>query len=336
LHRIRQDGVCIIGLKSYASLALLSYDLYINIFLTGLFLWPLCRAHVMNPQIRRVATRTLIASGAALTTSAINIAVLTILHGQELGWVCLGSCALDVIFNAISLFWVSYPQSSSDDVRSTGSKERPYPVEVIGSTHSIRPLSSHLGLRIKLESDPVCLFDLPKPNSPMSEMSAEGSRSRRVSGLGLSLARSDLRAIEETPGEAHRCVSHQPAHHRPHRSLHLDSMIVTPWSHLEIPTQVEVEVIQGAEREKETTSSISAGKGLNLFLWRRLRRFSQSSRSKRAEGDLGMSSIAGSDSLQINVTSTISHEYHTRPYGYDLDSQRMYPISNVSNTGEAV
>lgn len=26
----------------------------------------------------------------------VNIAILTVLKGQELGWVCLGSCSLDV------------------------------------------------------------------------------------------------------------------------------------------------------------------------------------------------------------------------------------------------
>lgn len=36
------------------------------------------------------------ASLAALTTSCINIIVLTLLHGKELGWVCLASCGSDV------------------------------------------------------------------------------------------------------------------------------------------------------------------------------------------------------------------------------------------------
>jgi len=35
------------------------------------------------------------------------MAVLTILHGRELGWVCLGSCSADVIINALALFWVA-------------------------------------------------------------------------------------------------------------------------------------------------------------------------------------------------------------------------------------
>jgi hypothetical protein len=37
----------------------------------------------------------------ALVTSAINVCVLTALHGQELGWVCLASCGADVAVNAM-------------------------------------------------------------------------------------------------------------------------------------------------------------------------------------------------------------------------------------------
>ncbi|KAJ6581571.1 hypothetical protein B0H19DRAFT_512771 [Mycena capillaripes] len=54
------DEACVIGLKSYASIPLLSYDLYINVFLTGLFLWPLLRSNLSTPRLKRVAIRTLL------------------------------------------------------------------------------------------------------------------------------------------------------------------------------------------------------------------------------------------------------------------------------------
>ncbi|KAF8144119.1 hypothetical protein K438DRAFT_1993197 [Mycena galopus ATCC 62051] len=101
------DGACIIGLKRMASLPLLSYDLFINILLTTLFLWPLLRSRHPNVQLRRLAIRTLFAAGMALTTSTVNIAVLTIMKGRQLGWLCLASCGIDVIFNAVALFWVT-------------------------------------------------------------------------------------------------------------------------------------------------------------------------------------------------------------------------------------
>ncbi|GAB1522884.1 hypothetical protein RhiTH_006009 [Rhizoctonia solani] len=66
-----------------------------------------------------MAMRTLVAAFAALTTSTINIAVLTIMHGQQLGWVCLGSCGADVTVNALVLFWVT------DNIAQGGSENSP-------------------------------------------------------------------------------------------------------------------------------------------------------------------------------------------------------------------
>ncbi|KIK71445.1 hypothetical protein GYMLUDRAFT_79504 [Collybiopsis luxurians FD-317 M1] len=108
IHYLREnDGVCIIGLKRFSSLALLAFDLFINIVLTVLFLWPVFRANLTNPRLKRVAVRTLFASGVALTTSCVNMLVLAMLRGHERGWVCLGSCGADVIINALAIFWVT-------------------------------------------------------------------------------------------------------------------------------------------------------------------------------------------------------------------------------------
>lgn len=37
----------------------------------------------------------------------MNIAVLAALRGQEPGWVCLASCALDVLINAFAVYWAT-------------------------------------------------------------------------------------------------------------------------------------------------------------------------------------------------------------------------------------
>ncbi|KAI0820021.1 hypothetical protein BC628DRAFT_1331572 [Trametes gibbosa] len=103
----REDGSCVIGLTRPASLTLLVYDLAINVFLTSLFVWPLFNRKFNTPRIRRVAVRTLWAAGVALTTSCINILVLTIMHGKQLAWVCLASCGTDVVVNAIVLSLVT-------------------------------------------------------------------------------------------------------------------------------------------------------------------------------------------------------------------------------------
>ncbi|KAG8950052.1 hypothetical protein FRC04_008132 [Tulasnella sp. 424] len=107
-HLRDADRVCVIGLRKGASLSLLCYDLAMTAILTTLFVYPLFRSKV-SPRLRRVASRTLIASTAALVTSCANIAVLTVLHGQELGWVCLSSCGVDVTINALAIYVVSSP-----------------------------------------------------------------------------------------------------------------------------------------------------------------------------------------------------------------------------------
>lgn len=53
------------------------------------------------------------AAGMALTTSTVNITVLTIMKGRQLGWLCLSSCGTDAIFNAAVLFWVTLGSSQS-------------------------------------------------------------------------------------------------------------------------------------------------------------------------------------------------------------------------------
>ncbi|KAF9078374.1 hypothetical protein BDP27DRAFT_8070 [Rhodocollybia butyracea] len=120
IHYLDSEGICIIGLQRYSSLALLAYDLLINIVLTGLFLWPVLRTNLVNPRLKAVAIRTLVASAVALTTSTVNMLVLALLQGHERGWVCLGSCGADVIFNALALFWVTQSRSSSEAISTRG------------------------------------------------------------------------------------------------------------------------------------------------------------------------------------------------------------------------
>ncbi|KIO34176.1 hypothetical protein M407DRAFT_17083 [Tulasnella calospora MUT 4182] len=112
-HLRETDRVCVIGLRKGASLSLLCYDLAMTAILTTLFVYPLLRSKV-SPRLRQVASRTLVASTAALVTSCANIAVLTVLHGKELGWVCLSSCGADVTINALAIYVVSSPGSKEN------------------------------------------------------------------------------------------------------------------------------------------------------------------------------------------------------------------------------
>ena len=50
------------------------------------------------PHVDRSNTTPTSSSFIALVTSCINVLVLMMMHGRQLGWVCLGSCSADVSF----------------------------------------------------------------------------------------------------------------------------------------------------------------------------------------------------------------------------------------------
>jgi hypothetical protein len=69
------------------------------------------------------------ASFAALTISATNLTILAIMHGQELGWVCLASCSTDVVVNAVVLFWLTRPGKINDEQTSNSGPASNYRIE---------------------------------------------------------------------------------------------------------------------------------------------------------------------------------------------------------------
>ncbi|KAG8891443.1 hypothetical protein FRC01_014700, partial [Tulasnella sp. 417] len=52
-----------------SSLSLLIYDLLLTLCLTLAFVWPLTRGDIISARLRRIASRTLVASIVALITS---------------------------------------------------------------------------------------------------------------------------------------------------------------------------------------------------------------------------------------------------------------------------
>lgn len=115
VHEFNNDGVCVTGLKRIASIPLLVYDLFINVFLTSMFLYPLVSSQLQSSGLRRLSVRTFIAALVSLTTSTVNVVVLMSLDGKELGWVNLGACGADIIVNGVAIFWVSMGSSRHND-----------------------------------------------------------------------------------------------------------------------------------------------------------------------------------------------------------------------------
>jgi hypothetical protein len=54
----REDHSCVIGLRTIATIPLLTYDVFLNLFLTSLFVWPLLRRQLSTDKLRQLATRT--------------------------------------------------------------------------------------------------------------------------------------------------------------------------------------------------------------------------------------------------------------------------------------
>jgi hypothetical protein len=209
IARFRADGACVIGLRHLASIPLISYDLYVpvfsaesdswqlhsftNVLLTTLFLFPLWQSPNLSPRVRRIATRTTLAALVALATSTTNMLILTLMHGEQLGWVCLGSCGADVVGNALALFWVTAgPPDETAHSRSDGRTPgkptalvfRPTPPQPLPSPNdSGRPSAGSVFERTKgseVATPPVTPIS---PSTPMATLRTMPSQEPRPGGL---------------------------------------------------------------------------------------------------------------------------------------------------------
>ena len=96
----------------------ISSNLSFLIPIFSLFLYPLYRSKKFTAPLREVARGALWTALVALATSVTQAAIMTALDGQELGWICLGSCDADVTINALALFLFThlYDQEPIDTV----------------------------------------------------------------------------------------------------------------------------------------------------------------------------------------------------------------------------
>ncbi|GAA5911354.1 hypothetical protein JCM6882_002354 [Rhodosporidiobolus microsporus] len=130
---IRQkDGMCIIGVRFYATVPMLTVDAITNIYLTCGFIIPIWKSAF--PKAQRLARVSAIAAVAALVTSFGNILILTLQHGHQLSFVCLGACGLDVMFNSIIVYFVTTANRQRDEATTTAGSNMGEPISLKGRT----------------------------------------------------------------------------------------------------------------------------------------------------------------------------------------------------------
>ncbi|KAI6350911.1 hypothetical protein MCOR25_010294 [Pyricularia grisea] len=132
------EGICVIGQTRFALIPLIVFDVFINIYLTILFLIPLLirRPYTLvlhsakmeytapNLRLRRLVFRTFVGTCCTLASSVTNMTVLMILNGES-SWLCFIACNSDVLFSALVIQWVTASDQTSSKNRECLAKPPP-------------------------------------------------------------------------------------------------------------------------------------------------------------------------------------------------------------------
>ncbi|ORY65789.1 uncharacterized protein BCR38DRAFT_339678, partial [Pseudomassariella vexata] len=109
-----EKGSCRIGMRKVSMIPMISFDFFVNMYLTTLFLIPLRRLYArkhlpQNPasvRLRAAALRAFIGGCCTTASSIVNLTILMIMEGQP-AWICLMCCNADILFSAVVIQWVT-------------------------------------------------------------------------------------------------------------------------------------------------------------------------------------------------------------------------------------
>ncbi|TIA07060.1 hypothetical protein D6C80_09991 [Aureobasidium pullulans] len=122
---MNKEGVCIIGMQRNALIPTIVFDVFLNVWLTTLFLQPLRDCYSYKQQsssrLREVVVRTFVGSCATLALSITNLTVIAILDGEP-GYICLCLCNLDILCTTLILHWVSSVNAPEDNDDSSNAR----------------------------------------------------------------------------------------------------------------------------------------------------------------------------------------------------------------------
>ncbi|GME47994.1 transmembrane protein [Neofusicoccum parvum] len=109
---IREDGVCIFGWEWWALIPLMSLDVFVNLYLLAMFVIPLFRNQFINRKLRNLAIKALWTSLGSVIATMSNLIMLIMIEAP--GWLCLGSCSIDIFANAVLLFYMTLTLRSDE------------------------------------------------------------------------------------------------------------------------------------------------------------------------------------------------------------------------------
>ncbi|ORZ02838.1 hypothetical protein BCR43DRAFT_449882 [Syncephalastrum racemosum] len=148
---IRPNGDCVIGLKLIASIPVVIYDFFLNLYLSILFLIPLMRVSLRSraewtrKRLYKFTVRSLIASVICLCVSFTNAFVVVITRGEMRGLMCLTMCTCDVTINVIAIHYVTSSHrwfKSNDDSKKENELDPSPPRPGQNANNNVVPSSS--------------------------------------------------------------------------------------------------------------------------------------------------------------------------------------------------
>ncbi|EOD51641.1 hypothetical protein UCRNP2_1568 [Neofusicoccum parvum UCRNP2] len=112
IFALREDGVCTFGWQWWALIPLMSLDVFVNLYLLAMFVIPLFKNQFINHKLRRLAIKSLWTSVGSVLATMINLVMLIMIDAP--GWLCLGSCGIDIFANALLLFYMTATLRADD------------------------------------------------------------------------------------------------------------------------------------------------------------------------------------------------------------------------------
>ncbi|CED83895.1 hypothetical protein [Phaffia rhodozyma] len=285
--------VCHIGLETYASLSLLIYDLFLNVFLTSLFVWPLLKSKFVNPKIRAVAMRT---CGSCGLDDVYDKHTSSHSDAWAAVRMVLSSCGGDVTINALVLFYVTMSPGQGRRERDTAAAAESYLDTGVRASIKLPTMpgrAGHPGTRGAASQNEY--FDFPEP----TDVHKQGQTAIPAEEGGGYVVNRDEGST--------RCP--------------LGSVAIMAKDDAFVQRKVDANYMQ--EREKNRAKGRANQESKKSSLWSTLKQATGIENTERHGVELG------SNSIQIRVNTEVAMSELQPANEYDLDNRRGRGINRT-------